>query len=101
MSLWTWWRRLHLDLAKLTRAHAFVVMLAYDIIKALAVQWQSLNVTVEEGIKEPSRSCAVSRCTWQVWPRLTKFLFRGIYPANCWKQRRYDSLVFCPPRVGL
>lgn len=41
-----------------TRAHVFVVMLAYRIIQELASRWHSLNVTVEEGIKELATLCA-------------------------------------------
>ena len=43
---------------KRTRAHVFVVMLAYRIIQELAARWNSLNVTVEEGIDELATLCA-------------------------------------------
>ena len=43
---------------KRTRAHVFVVMLAYRIIQELAARWTSLNVTVEEGIAELATLCA-------------------------------------------
>ncbi len=43
---------------KRTRAHVFVVMLAYRIIQELASRWNSLNVTVEEGIDELATLCA-------------------------------------------
>jgi transposase len=52
-------RPVDVRLAKRTRAHAFVVMLAYDIIQELAVRWQSLNLTVEEGIKELAQLCCI------------------------------------------
>jgi transposase len=52
-------RPIYVRLAKRTRAHAFVVMLAYYIIKALAARWQSLNITVEEGIKELAQLCCI------------------------------------------
>ncbi len=35
-----------------------MVMLAYRIIQELAVRWQDIDVTVEEGIKELSTLCA-------------------------------------------
>lgn len=52
-------RPVYVRLARRTRAHAFVVMLAYYIIKELAVRWQSLNITVEEGIKELAQLCCI------------------------------------------
>jgi len=52
-------RPVYVRLATRTRAHAFVVMLAYYIIKELAVCWQSLNITVEEGIKELAQLCCI------------------------------------------
>src|SRR4029077_20311820 len=33
-----------------TRAHAFVVMLAYQIIQYLTACWSTLDITVEEGL---------------------------------------------------
>jgi transposase len=35
-----------------TRGHAFVVMLAYALIKELAIRWQPLDLTVKEGIDQ-------------------------------------------------
>jgi Transposase DDE domain len=35
-----------------TRGHAFVVMLAYALIKELATRWQPLDLTVKEGIDQ-------------------------------------------------
>ena len=52
-------RPVYVRLAQRTRAHAFVVMLAYDIIKELAARWQALNITVEEGIKELAQLCCI------------------------------------------
>ena len=46
-------------LAKRTRAPAFVVMLTYYIIKELTARWQSLNITVEGGIKELAQLCCI------------------------------------------
>lgn len=40
-----------------TRGHAFVVMLAYLIVRELTECWQKLDLTVEEGIKELSSLC--------------------------------------------
>jgi hypothetical protein len=39
-----------LRLAERTRAHAFVVMLAYHIIQYLALCWSTFDLTVEEGL---------------------------------------------------
>jgi hypothetical protein len=50
-------RPIHVRLAARTRGHVFVVMMAYRIIKELAIRWQSLNVTVAEGIAELSTVC--------------------------------------------
>ena len=51
-------RPIHVRLATRTRGHVFVVMMAYRIIRELAVRWQDLDVTVEEGINELSTLCA-------------------------------------------
>ena len=40
-----------------TRGHAFVVMLAYAIIKELATRWQPLDLTVKEGIDQLATLC--------------------------------------------
>jgi hypothetical protein len=40
-----------------TRGHAFVVMLAYAIIKELAARWQPLDLTVKEGIDQLATLC--------------------------------------------
>jgi Transposase DDE domain len=42
-----------------TRAHAFVVMLAYQIIQYLASCWSPLDVTVEEGLQVLATLCLV------------------------------------------
>jgi hypothetical protein len=47
-------RPIHVRLASCTRAHAFVVMIAYRI----SVRWQNMNVTVQEGINELTTLCA-------------------------------------------
>jgi len=51
-------RPIHVRLASRTRGHVFVVMMAYRIIQELAVRWQHLDMTVEEGIGELSTLCA-------------------------------------------
>ncbi len=50
-------RPIYVRKASRTRGHALVVMLAYRIIQELSKRWQSLNVTVEEGIKQLSTLC--------------------------------------------
>lgn len=40
-----------------TRGHAFVVMLAYTLIKELATRWQPLDLTVKEGIDQLATLC--------------------------------------------
>lgn len=41
-----------------TRAHAFVVMLAYQIIRYLTESWRTLDLTVQEGLNELNQLCA-------------------------------------------
>ncbi|MGC1953570.1 MAG: IS1634 family transposase [Gammaproteobacteria bacterium] len=50
-------RPIHVRLADRTRGHALVVMMAYRIVKELASCWQSINLTVEEGLKELNALC--------------------------------------------
>ena len=45
-------RPVNVRLESRTRGHAFVVMMAYRIVKELASLWASLDVTVQEGLKE-------------------------------------------------
>ncbi len=42
-----------------TRGHVLVVMLAYRIIRALRQAWKAIDLTVEEGLKELDRICAI------------------------------------------
>ena len=42
-----------------TRAHAFVVMLAYQIIQYLTAGWSPLDITVEEGLHALTTLCLV------------------------------------------
>jgi transposase len=42
-----------------TRAHAFVVMLAYRLFLKLKQAWQNLDITVEEGLKRLSTHCTI------------------------------------------
>jgi Transposase DDE domain len=52
-------RPLFLRLEARTRAHAFVVMLAYQIIQELAACWSPLDLTVEEGLHALATLCLV------------------------------------------
>src|SRR5437867_5689477 len=52
-------RPIFLRLAERTRAHAFVVMLAYQIIHYLASCWSPLDLTVEEGLHTLTTLCLV------------------------------------------
>jgi len=51
-------RPVNVRLARRTRGHVFVVMLAYRIVRELAGRWRDLNLTVEEGIHELTTLCA-------------------------------------------
>jgi transposase len=42
-----------------TRAHAFVVMLAYRLFLKLKQAWRNLDITVEEGLKRLSTHCTI------------------------------------------
>jgi transposase len=44
---------------KSTRGHVLVVMLAYMIIRKLREAWASLDMTVEEGLKQLSTLCSI------------------------------------------
>ena len=50
-------RPIHVRLADRTRGHAFVVMMAYRIVKELASCWKSIDLTVQEGLKELNALC--------------------------------------------
>jgi len=52
-------RPIFLRLEERTRAHAFVVMLAYQIIRYLASCWSTLDITVEEGRQALTMLCLV------------------------------------------
>jgi len=52
-------RPVHVQLASRTRGHAFVVMLAYRIVRELSRYWKGFDLTVEEGIKQLSGLCAI------------------------------------------
>src|SRR2546426_2008065 len=52
-------RPIFLRLAERTRAHAFVVMLAYQIVQYLASCWSAFDVTVEEGLHALATLCLV------------------------------------------
>ena len=50
-------RPIHVRLATRTRGHAFVVMVAYRIVKELSLRWQHMNLTVQEGLDELATLC--------------------------------------------
>jgi hypothetical protein len=52
-------RPIFLRLEARTRAHAFVVMLAYQIIRYLASCWHAFDVTVEEGLHALTTLCLI------------------------------------------
>ena len=52
-------RPIFLRLEERTRAHAFVVMLAYQIIRYLASCWSAFDVTVVEGLQALTTLCLV------------------------------------------
>ena len=52
-------RPIFLRLKERTRAHAFVVMLAYQIIQYLASCWSTFDLTVEEGLHALATLCLV------------------------------------------
>jgi len=52
-------RPIFLRLEARTRAHAFVVMLAYQIIQYLAACWNPFDLTVEEGLHALATLCLV------------------------------------------
>ncbi|MBW2063277.1 MAG: hypothetical protein JRI95_17170, partial [Deltaproteobacteria bacterium] len=45
--------------AERTRAHVFIVMLAYRLRLVLEEAWRFLDITVEEGLKQLSTLCAI------------------------------------------
>ncbi|VFN03182.1 MAG: transposase, IS4 family [Candidatus Kentron sp. G] len=55
-------RPLYVRLQQRTRGHAFVIMMAYRIVKELSSLWESVDATVEEGIKELDALCSSSVC---------------------------------------
>ena len=69
-------RPIHVRLARRTRGHAFVVMLAYKISQELASRWRDIDATVEEGIHELTTLCA------------TELLVNGHPQCNCIPQPR-------------
>jgi len=52
-------RPLYLRLAERTSAHALVVMLAYRITKELSDRWRTLNLTVDEGLRNLETLCVM------------------------------------------
>jgi transposase len=53
-------RPIFLRLEARTRAHAFVVMLAYQIIQYLTACWSALDCTVEEGLQALATLCLIN-----------------------------------------
>ena len=51
-------RPVNVRLARRTRGHVFVVMLAYRMVQELAHRWREINLTVAEGIQELTTLCA-------------------------------------------
>jgi len=52
-------RPINVRLASRTRGHAFVVMLAYRIVRELANRWNTFNLAVQEGLDELASVCAM------------------------------------------
>jgi hypothetical protein len=50
-------RPVNVRLETRTRGHAFVVMLAYSIIRVLATLWRDLDLTVQEGLDQLATLC--------------------------------------------
>jgi len=50
-------RPVNVRLESRTRGHAFVVMLAYCIIQALAKHWRGIDLTVQEGLDQLASLC--------------------------------------------
>jgi hypothetical protein len=50
-------RPVYLRLEQRTRAHALVVMLAYSIIQRLCECWKTIDITVEEALRELASLC--------------------------------------------
>lgn len=52
-------RGIYVRKANRTRAHVFVIMLAYLLVHRLYHAWEDINITVEEGITELASICAM------------------------------------------
>ena len=52
-------RPVNVRLENRTRGHAFVVMMAYRIVKELAYLWASLDLTVQEALSELDALCSI------------------------------------------
>ena len=97
-------RPIFLRLEARTRAHAFVVMLAYQIIRYLASCWHAFDVTVEEGLHALTTLC-LSKCRPTTPPAITASL-RLVTPSCVYctapissSQRSSPSLAHrCPRR---
>ncbi len=60
-------RPIFLRLEERTRAHALVVMLAYQIIRYLASCWSAFDVTVEEGLQALTTLCLIEVAPQHAW----------------------------------
>lgn len=56
-------RPLYVRTAEHTRAHVFIIMLAYLLAHKLGQLWHEVEVTVEEGLKELASICAIEVVT--------------------------------------
>jgi hypothetical protein len=52
-------RPIYVQVENSTRGHALVVMLAYRLVRELGRRWQTLDLTVQEGLKKLSTLCTV------------------------------------------
>jgi len=53
-------RPVYVRLESRTRGHAFVVMLAYMLVKRLAESWRHLDLTVEDALQELAQLCVTT-----------------------------------------
>ncbi|MGB7934368.1 MAG: IS1634 family transposase [Gammaproteobacteria bacterium] len=58
-------RPVNVRLESRTRGHAFVVMMAYRIVKELASLWDTFDVTVQEALAELDSLCSTEVCIAQ------------------------------------
>jgi len=90
-------RPIHVRLASRTRGHVFVVMMAYRIIQELAVRWQHLDMTVEEGIGN-SPPYVPMKCRSMEKKNAIRYLSLEPQLKNCWKRRTSNCQIVLPSR---